>query len=107
MICVKMARLTQWILMIAVGIASSPAHSEPAPLSFTYKKARIKTLDLRGLNALVTQENISIFEPHELTTKNLIAFDFKRVLEKIYGKKLNQAKRIVFTCLDGYQPSIE
>jgi cytochrome c2 len=60
--------------------------------------------------AQLIQENqnleINFLEPHEGIIKTYQTIDLNLLLEKIYGPSWNKNEEVLFTCVDGYQPSV-
>lgn len=65
-----------------------------------------KKISIEELKTLVTPVEKSVYDPLEQTTIIYKALPLNTVLEKIYGAKLKQAEEFLFTCSDGYKPSI-
>ncbi len=59
------------------------------------------------LKSLLKQEKmVKVYEPHMGVEREYVGFEMSLILEKMYGADLNKAEEVLFTCVDGYQPSI-
>jgi len=65
-----------------------------------------KKISVEELKTLAIPVEKSVYDPLEQTTTTYKALPLNTVLEKIYGGKLKQAEELLFTCSDGYKPSI-
>ncbi len=64
-----------------------------------------KTLSLSELNVLAPALSLKVFEIHERAERSYRAFPARPVFDKVFGKEWEKAQEIVFTSIDGYQPS--
>ena len=65
----------------------------------------IKELTVDDLKGLTPLEKVQVHDADEMNDVTYDVFSMGPILEKIYGKKQN-GEELLFTCLDGYQPSI-
>ncbi|MEO6563654.1 MAG: cytochrome c, partial [Nitrosospira sp.] len=66
----------------------------------------VKALSLSDLNAITPAVSLKVFEIHENAERIYRAFAARPVFYKVFGKDWEKAREIVFTSIDGYQPSI-
>ncbi len=74
--------------------------------TFKLKGVEVGQLSLEDLKKKVPEVTIAVNELHESTNLQYKAIPFYPLLKAIYGDKLAKADEVLFTCLDGYQPSI-
>ena len=75
-------------------------------LVFKDKGTLIKQLSREQLEGIVLSKTVKVYEPHEMGDREYVGFAVKDLLTGIYGKGWQKAEEILFTCADGYQPSI-
>jgi hypothetical protein len=73
-----------------------------AELSFKAKGS----YSLKSLQDMVTSESVTVMEPHEKVRITFEALPLKALLDRIYGEGWRAKDEILFTCSDGYQPSL-
>lgn len=66
----------------------------------------IKTLSINQLKELAGAKPVTVFEPHESVKREYGGFSMNSILTAVYGESWKDAEEILFTCSDGYQPSI-
>lgn len=59
------------------------------------------------LTRFIAEREIKIFEPQTQKELTMKGHDFKTVMDKIYGPSWKNAKSLLVTCKDGYQPVIQ
>ena len=95
--------------IICIVAYVSPLFAEgTAPSSVTFKehgKVR-QTSEQSTLESLSTAESWTIYEPHEKRERTYRVIPFNQLMDKVYGPSWRKAEEILFTCSDGYQPSI-
>jgi mono/diheme cytochrome c family protein len=91
--------LSLWFLVVAVaqGNETFTFHLHGKPL---------KTLTRQDLDQLVPTKKLRVNELHTKESIEYVGYPFRALLEKVYGKELKAGEELLFTCLDGYQPSI-
>ena len=67
-----------------------------------------KSLSREEMNLLVKSETWEVRDEHEgkNVRQKYLGFPFWRLLEKVYGRELAKAEEVLFTCSDGYTPSV-
>ena len=66
----------------------------------------VKALTLSGLDTITPAVSLKVFEVHENAERVYRAFAARPVFDRVFGKDWEKAQEIVFTSIDGYQPSI-
>ncbi len=77
-----------------------------ADLSFQLKGADRSSFSLEELKNKIKAKEVKVWEPHEDKEVTYIGFDFNELLNLAYGDSWKKEEEILFTCSDGYQPSI-
>ena len=96
-----------FLLTILSGylFAAPAAHAVDAFIFKDHGKP-VRTVTFEELSKLVPVQSHAIFEPHEAGSATYHGVDFNAVLDAVYGKAWLRAEELLFTCADGYQPSI-
>ena len=66
----------------------------------------VRILTLGDFGAIAAAVPLKIFEAHEKKERTYQVYPVRPLLDHIFGKGWKQAEEIVFTSVDGYQPSI-
>ena len=67
----------------------------------------LKKLSTAELSKISPPIEISVKDPNESDAEiKYKALPLNKILDKFYGTKWSEAKEIIFTCVDGYKPSI-
>lgn len=88
-------------LPLAPAFAQSPVNVE-----FIDKGQIVKTVSLDDPRAIAPAVSIKVFEAHEKAERVYRAFTARPLFRKVFGKDWEKAQEIMFTSIDGYQPSI-
>ena len=78
----------------------------PQELTFKDHGRLVKKISLQQLESLTRAKTVTVFEPHESEIRDYIGFSVNQLLYAVYGKGWETAEEVLFTCSDGYQPSI-
>jgi mono/diheme cytochrome c family protein len=103
------ASFTALWLSLSLGlavVAQSSWADESTGLTFLL---RGKIQSNHGFNetaALATAVEVRVFEPYESQPAVFRALPFNEVLDAVYGERWREEEEMLFTCRDGYQPSI-
>jgi mono/diheme cytochrome c family protein len=92
------------LLAFAFPVAAAPNHPPTVEFKQGDKIARVLSLD--DIRAITPAVSLKIFEPHENRERVYRALPAGPVLDHVFGKEWEQAQEIVFTSIDGYQPSV-
>lgn len=99
--------LGAWGVMLA--IAGTAAAEEPAPFAGLAFAAHSQPVATRALDALredVPAAHVRVYEPYESAEATFDALPFAAVLDAVYGSSWRSEEELLFTCSDGYQPTV-
>jgi cytochrome c2 len=91
-------------LIFLCALAAAPSRAQD--ITFKSHGKPVRTISLAELEKLVPPREITIWEPHEKTEGAFEAFAADELLTKIYGDDWKKSEEALFTCSDGFQPSI-
>ncbi len=77
-----------------------------SPLSFQDKGKPVGTLERAELEKKAPSRELEVWEPHEKKTVKYKGYDMQQLLTAVYGESWKKQEEILFTCSDGYQPSL-
>lgn len=96
--------------LVAIGIALTVAGSAgadmPATLAFSRHGDAVGERTLEALLAEIGPATVRVFEPYEGREVGFVALPFAAVLDHVYGKAWRDEEELLFTCSDGYQPTV-
>jgi mono/diheme cytochrome c family protein len=92
------------LLACLLAVAAGP--SDAPPLVFKSHGKTVRTISVEELTRLVPPREIAVWEPHEKKESQFTAFPADEVFAKIYGDDWKKSEEALFTCTDGFQPSI-
>lgn len=75
-------------------------------LSFRAHDKEIQSFSLEALKKLAPAKDITVYEPHEKAKVTYSAIPARAVFEAVFKEDWKEADEILFTCEDGYQPSV-
>ena len=107
-----LTKVFQYLLLIfssllVNGFSFAPASAQShAKIEFKNGDQIVRTLSLNELDALAPAVPLKVFEIHEKMERIYRAFPARPVFDKVFGKDWERAQEIVFTSIDGYQPSV-
>lgn len=102
-----MAR-SRWIdrlLACALLLAATPAAAAPG-LAFARHGETVGERSLAALRATAVPATVRVFEPYEGREVSFGALPFVALLDHVYGEDWRAEEEILFTCSDGYQPTV-
>ena len=91
---------------LALGVGASSPSDEPRGLSFALHSEPVATRDVDGLRQAHEVRTIRVFEPYEEREVSFEAVAFDAVLDAVYSSKWRTQEELLFTCSDGYQPTV-
>jgi cytochrome c2 len=91
--------------LLAASLASS-ALADEAALEFRRHGQPVARKSFAELRPVVPAKTVRVFEPYEQREVSFAALPFDRVLEVVYGASWRKEEEILFTCRDGYQPTV-
>jgi cytochrome c2 len=86
--------------------ASEASAGEVRSLRFARRSKPVASLTLAELRAGSSAVEIQVFEPYEEAEARFDALPFASVLDTVYGKSWRDEEELLFTCSDGYQPTV-
>ena len=105
-------RILQYLLLTlgalfacALALASMPAQSA-SDIEFKADGKTVKSLSVEDLRTITPVVSLKVFEAHEKKDRVYRAIPVRPVFDKIFGKDWEKAQEVIFTSIDGYQPSI-
>ncbi|KXK35509.1 c-type cytochrome [Nitrosomonas europaea] len=89
---------------------TNPAYAQvnvvEALIEFKNLDGLVKSLKPEELNTLARQKTLKVFEVHEGRERQYKVYPAQSVFDLMFGSSWRTADEIIFTCQDGYQPSI-
>jgi mono/diheme cytochrome c family protein len=89
-------------LVIWPAVAASPSPS----LRFARHGEPIATATLASLREQISASRVWVHEPYETNEVGFEALPFAAVLDAIYSPSWRDEEELLFTCSDGYQPTV-
>jgi len=88
-------------------VAAAPAeHPSARPLDFLSESKPVKSLTVEEMSKNIEPVRVEVFEPYEHTNVVFTALPLERVLDEAYGPSWRTHEAILFSCRDGYEPTI-
>jgi mono/diheme cytochrome c family protein len=94
------------LLAFALGPLAASARADDRSLAFRSHGAEVASRDLAALRGLARAETVRVFEPYERREVSFVALRFDAVLDALYGAGWREEEELLFTCRDGYQPTV-
>lgn len=100
--------LTRVLLALALLAVARPARAAtPAQeLAFARHGEAVARLDLAALGQRVAAREVAVHEPYEDAPARFRALPFAPLLDAVYTRAWREEEEILFTCRDGYQPTV-
>ena len=96
-----------WIILVpSVALLALPSTTWPRELIFKNRGKLIKTLSSEQLEKIIPAKTVKVFDQNELENRKYNGFPVNDLFTAVYGENWKDAEEILFTCSDGYQPSI-
>ncbi|SCX20010.1 Cytochrome C oxidase, cbb3-type, subunit III [Nitrosomonas eutropha] len=89
-----------------IHLAHAQADAMDTFIKFKNQDNVVQLLKPEELDTFSRQTILNIFEVHERRERQYKAYPVQPVLDRIFGQGWRAADEIVFSCKDGYQPSI-
>jgi mono/diheme cytochrome c family protein len=93
-------------LLLGVLLAGFVHPAQARELAFSRRGEPVATRSLDALRAAVPPATVRVHEPYEAHEVAFSALPFDRVLDAIYTPTWRDEEELLFTCSDGYQPTI-
>lgn len=75
-------------------------------IEFKNEDGYVRSLKPEAFNTFSRQTILSVFEVHERRERQYKVYPVQPIFDQIFGPRWRAADEIIFTCKDGYQPSI-
>ena len=108
----SLSKVLQFLLLICSallvnGFTLAPAAAQNnVNIEFKNGDQIVTTLSVSELDALAPAVPLKVFEIHERTERIYRAFPVRPIFDKVFGKNWEKVQEIMFTSVDGYQPSV-
>ncbi len=95
-------------IVFGLGICISLIAESASVQALTFKKKSVVVAKhfREALTKMVQPQDVITFEPHTDENRVYQGVNFQALLSKVYGPVWQQSEEILFTCQDGYQPSV-
>jgi mono/diheme cytochrome c family protein len=94
------------LLAFAWAQGALPARADERALAFRRHGELVASRDLDALQKLAPRQTVRVFEPYEQREVTFAALRLDTVLDALYGAGWRGEDELLFTCRDGYQPSV-
>jgi mono/diheme cytochrome c family protein len=94
------------VVIISLALFTLNSSAQSGVLVFKRHGNDVKTIPLEKLKKLIPPAKVEVLEPNESQEREYIGFPVNRLLTIVYGDQWKHVDEILFTCKDGYQPSI-
>lgn len=94
------------ILALCAFIILLPSTTWSKEIVFKNHGKLIKALTLEQIERIVPATTVTVYEPHESGKRKYKGFPANELFTAVYGEDWKKSEEILFTCSDGYQPSI-
>ena len=93
-------------VVISHGLFSLDSSAQSGVLIFKRHGDDFRAISLEKLKKLAPPLKVEVFEPLESVKREYVGFPVNQLLTMVYGDNWKDSDDILFTCKDGYQPSI-
>jgi mono/diheme cytochrome c family protein len=105
------SRIVQYLFLFAgflvLAFSAAPSFAQNSVnIEFKREGKAIRTLSVDDLRAIAPEQSLKVFEAHERQNRVYRVLPAPVVFDKIFGKDWIEAQEVVFTSIDGYQPSV-
>jgi cytochrome c2 len=94
------------IIAISVFLLLSSKTAWSEEIVFKNHGRPVKVLTLEQIEKILPATIVIVSEPHESENRRYKGFPANALFTAVYGEDWNKAEEILFTCADGYQPSM-
>lgn len=88
--------------MLLLGTAAPT----PGAIRFARHSESVATLSVAEIEAVVPAQTMRVFDPYEEREIPFRAFRLTAVLDAVYSPGWRREEEVLFTCRDGYQPTL-
>lgn len=89
-----------------IALAGALLSLASTPVTFQNKGAAVVSLDREAMEKKVPSKELEVWEPHEKQNVKYKGYPMQTLLTAVYGDAWKKQEEVLFTCSDGYQPSI-
>jgi mono/diheme cytochrome c family protein len=89
-----------------LALPALPGAGAPPELAFARHSEPVARLDRAALRRVAGERRVRVFEPYEGREASFAALPFEAVLDAVYGAAWRAEEELLFTCRDGYQPTL-
>lgn len=93
-------------LAVAILTVAAGASAESSSLAFARRGETLARLDRADLDAVAGARTLRVFEPYEGREVEFRVWPLAEVLDAVNGPDWRGEDELLFTCRDGYQPSV-
>ena len=93
------------LAVVLAGLAQAGSESS-VELAFTRRGEPVAVLDLAALRRAVEPAQVRVLEPYEDGEATFDALPLVDVLDAVHGRGWRDEEELLFTCRDGYQPTV-
>jgi mono/diheme cytochrome c family protein len=94
------------VILISYGLVTLTTSAQSGVLIFKRHGNDFRTIPLENIKKLIPPLKVEVLEPHESVKREYVGFPVNQLLTTVYGDSWKDSDDILFTCKDGYQPSI-
>ena len=91
---------------VRIVVATMSFATSAAALDFKVKGSVSKSISDDAIRSRKSAAVVKIYEPHENQVTSYKGLPFNDLMDQAIGKSWRDAEEVLFTCADGYQPSI-
>jgi mono/diheme cytochrome c family protein len=91
--------------LLALAFPATSFSENPHKVEFKKEGKVVKTMSVDDLRTLAPERSLEVFEPHERRNRVYRVLAARAVFDDVFGKDWEKAREIVFTAIDGFQPS--
>ncbi len=95
-----------YLVIMLATLLSFPAAAEEKPLSFSSHGKLVGKWSLAALRQKAPAVHITVWEPHEDRNVTYEGLEVGTLFQAIYGDGWKEIEEVLFSCADGYQPSV-
>jgi mono/diheme cytochrome c family protein len=99
--------LASFLLLLFSGPAAQAQQGdESRTLAFSRRSEPVASRTLASLSAAIPPATVRVFEPYEAREVDFVALPLEQVLDAVYSTSWRSEEELLFTCSDGYQPTV-
>jgi cytochrome c2 len=94
------------LVAVFAALGAAPARGDDAALAFRRHGQPVAEQSLAALKSIAPARSVRVFEPYEQREVAFTALPFASVLDATFGPGWRDEEELLFTCRDGYQPTV-